>query len=155
MSRQEVIRQATQAVMSDRNTDYDPPEVNFQRIADLWNTYLDGSDLTPYDTAIMMILVKVARCQASPHLIDHLVDIAGYAACAGDVLPPVFPSPAPPAASAELPGIRVTFEGAGADLRVAFPEPGINTLFRDQGGKLTLTAEQLQRAEDEKVLVYL
>jgi len=86
--RQEVIRQVEAAVMSDRNADYAPPEENFQRIADLWNIYLDGRcGLTPYDTAIMMVLVKVARSMASPHLIDHLVDIAGYAACAADVMP--------------------------------------------------------------------
>ena len=87
-SRREVIELVTQAVMSDRNQDYAPPEQNFQRIADLWNTYLDGrSEVTPYDTSIMMVLVKVARVMQSPHLVDHLVDIAGYAACAADVLP--------------------------------------------------------------------
>lgn len=86
--RKAVIEAATQAVMTDRNADYAPPEENFRRIADLWNVYLEGrSEITPYDTAIMMVLVKVARIQASPHLADHLVDIAGYAACAGDVMP--------------------------------------------------------------------
>tara|TARA_R110000824_G_scaffold165266_3_gene341850 strand:- start:524 stop:994 length:471 start_codon:yes stop_codon:yes gene_type:complete len=89
MSRREVIRQVEQAVMSDRNQDYAPPEQNFQRIADLWNVYLEGkTEVTPYDTSMMMVLVKVARSMASPHLIDHLVDIAGYAACAADVMPP-------------------------------------------------------------------
>ena len=74
--------------MSDRNQDYAPPEQNFQRIADLWNVYLEGkTEVTPYDTSVMMVLVKVARSMASPHLLDHLVDIAGYAACAGDVMP--------------------------------------------------------------------
>ena len=88
MGRQDVIAAVEQAVMQDRNADYAPPEQNFQRIADLWNVYLEGCDyVTPYDTAIMMVLVKVARTQASPHLVDHLVDIAGYAACAADVLP--------------------------------------------------------------------
>jgi hypothetical protein len=86
--RQKVLCATEQAVMTDRNADYDPPEDNFRRIADLWNVYLEGkTEVTPYDTAIMMVLVKVARVQASPHLMDHLVDIAGYAACAGDVLP--------------------------------------------------------------------
>jgi hypothetical protein len=76
--------------MSDRNQDYAPPEQNFQRIADLWNVYLEGkTEVTPYDTSMLMVLVKVARSMASPHLIDHLVDIAGYAACAADVMPPV------------------------------------------------------------------
>ena len=86
--RKEVIRQAEQAVMADRNNIYASPEQNFQRIADLWNTYLEGkSEVTPYDTSIMMVLVKVARAIQSPHLIDHLVDAAGYAACAADVMP--------------------------------------------------------------------
>jgi len=86
--REQVIEATQRAVMSDRNADYAPPEENFQRIADLWNLYLEGrGEVTPYDTAIMMVLVKVARIQASPHLLDHLVDIAGYAACAADVIP--------------------------------------------------------------------
>lgn len=87
--RKTVIEAATRAVMTDRNTEYAPPEQNFQRIADLWNTYLEGREITPYDTAIMMVLVKVARAMTSPHQIDHVVDIAGYAACAADVLPVV------------------------------------------------------------------
>lgn len=89
MTRQAVLDAATQAVMKDRNAEYAPPEQNFQRIADLWNTYLDGrtSALTPFDVAIMMVLVKVARTISSPHQIDHLVDGAGYFACAGDVMP--------------------------------------------------------------------
>ena len=86
--REQVIEATQRAVMADRNADYAPPEENFQRIADLWNLYLEGrGEVTPYDTAIMMVLVKVARIQASPHLLDHLVDIAGYAACAADVIP--------------------------------------------------------------------
>ena len=95
--REQVIEATQRAVMADRNADYAPPEENFQRIADLWNLYLEGKgEVTPYDTAIMMVLVKVARIQASPHLLDHLVDIAGYAACAADVIPA-----APGAASEE------------------------------------------------------
>jgi len=86
--REQVIEATQRAVMADRNADYAPPEENFQRIADLWNLYLEGrGEVTPYDTAIMMVLEKVARIQASPHLLDHLVDIAGYAACAADVIP--------------------------------------------------------------------
>jgi hypothetical protein len=84
--RQTVIDEVTQAVMADRNLDYAPPEDNFARIADLWTTYL-GHEISPYDTAIMMVLLKVARAMHSPHLLDHLVDGAGYFACAADVMP--------------------------------------------------------------------
>jgi hypothetical protein len=123
-SRQEVIDLVTQAVLSDRNQDYAPPEQNFRRIADLWNTYLDGrSVVTPYDTSIMMVLVKVARIIQSPHLVDHLVDIAGYAACAADVMPEGHQAAGDPAAVAvvelgDQPGDRAaSYEGNAGFLR--------------------------------------
>jgi hypothetical protein len=92
--RQTVIDEVTQAVMSDRNQDYAPPEDNFARIAALWSTYLD-TEVTPYDTAVMMVLLKVARAMHSPHILDHLVDGAGYFACAADVMPAAEPEPEP------------------------------------------------------------
>jgi hypothetical protein len=88
--REAVLRATEQAVMADRNRDYAPPEENFSRIADLMNIYLEGRDeITPYDVAMLMILTKVARAIESPWVLDHLVDISGYAACAGDVLPEI------------------------------------------------------------------
>jgi hypothetical protein len=88
--RQKVLCATEQAVMADRNRDYAPPEENFGRIADLMNIYLEGRDeVTPYDVAMLMILTKVARAMESPWVLDHLVDICGYAACAGDVIPDI------------------------------------------------------------------
>ena len=88
--REAVLRATEQAVMADRNRDYAPPEENFGRIADLFNIYLEGrNEITPYDVAMLMILTKVARAMESPWVLDHLVDVAGYAACAGDVLPDI------------------------------------------------------------------
>ena len=89
-SRQEGLDLVTQAIMTDRNRDYAPPEQNMERIANLWRIYLEGRSadtITPYDTAIMIGLVKVARAIESPHVVDHMVDLAGYALCALDVLP--------------------------------------------------------------------
>ena len=141
--RKAVIEAATQAVMSDRNADYAPPEENFRRIADLWNVYLEGrSEVTPYDTAIMMVLVKVARIQASPHLVDHLVDIAGYAACAGDVMParpqveePVpEPEPVPEMSESErvdAEGVPATYEGAPG----LYVSDGAGGVFYGGGGR--------------------
>ena len=142
--RKAVIEAASQAVMTDRNADYAPPEENFRRIADLWNTYLEGrNEITPYDTAIMMVLVKVARIQASPHLADHLVDIAGYAACAGDVMPA---APKPAAEEREpveeqvtltreeridSEGVLATYEGAHG----MYLEEGSGGVFYGGGGR--------------------
>ena len=155
-SRDHVLTEARQAVMKDRNAEYAPPEQNFQRIADLWNTYLENRTIAPFDVAIMCGLIKVARCISSPHQVDHLVDLAGYAACAGDVMP--VPPGEPTAATAEpIPVVlsrRVRFEGEEGELKVAYPKPGINTFYADGGRKVPLTPEQVERGEAEGVLVF-
>ena len=151
--REAVIQATERAVMSDRNADYAPPEQNFQRIADLWNLYLEGrSTITPYDTAIMMVLVKVARIQQSPHLLDHLVDIAGYAACAADVIPPApgtEPAPAP-APEQQDAAFTAVYEGKPAKVRVS--DGGFVFLFTD-GGKTSLTDEQFEAGVAQGVIV--
>lgn len=73
-----ILEEAAKAVDGPREQVYDHPAVNFQRIADLWSTYL-GVPITPQQHAVMMILVKVARLMKSPEHRDTLVDIAGYA----------------------------------------------------------------------------
>lgn len=55
----------------------------------------------------------------------------------------------------ELPAIRVTYEGQLADMRVSTPDIGSNTIHYDGGGKITLTVEQCERAEEMGMLVYL
>ena len=61
------------------------PEDNFSLIADLWGVYLK-SDIGAEDVAIMMILLKVARTASSSYEDeDSWVDIAGYAACGGEI----------------------------------------------------------------------
>jgi hypothetical protein len=80
-----VLQEADAITMGDRQRDYDHPLPNHQRIARLWNGYLDSrkdreSDLTPEDVATMMILLKIARQVYTPRR-DNLVDICGYARC--------------------------------------------------------------------------
>ena len=90
--RETVIDQAYQAVMKDRNLDYGGPEQNFAVIAQLMTTYINARcgmnypeiQIMPYDVAVMLILVKVARTVTSADKLDHWVDIAGYAACGGE-----------------------------------------------------------------------
>jgi hypothetical protein len=79
-----VLDEAKGYITQDRNTDYGTPESNFQTIAQFWSTYL-GTDVTAIDVATMMILMKCSRLQTSPTKRDNWVDIAGYAACGGEV----------------------------------------------------------------------
>lgn len=157
--REQVIEATRRAVMADRNADYAPPEENFQRIADLWNLYLEGrGEVTPYDTAIMMVLVKVARIQASPHLVDHLVDIAGYAACAADVIPaaPGAAPEEPEEEEAEEPDTgwrldsRGIYEGKPGDI---YSDGERFRMQFDEGGRVDFDSKgSLLRAQQANVL---
>ena len=84
--RANILDEAKLIVTTDRDAEYGTPEDNFQRIANLWTAYT-GVAFEPHDVATMMLLVKVARISTSPHKEDHWVDIAGYAACGGEVKP--------------------------------------------------------------------
>jgi len=85
-SREEILNQATAIVTVDRNADYGEPEQNFKQIAEMWSAYLEAR-IYPHDVAAMMVLLKVARIANTPGKEDHWVDIAGYAACGGEVAP--------------------------------------------------------------------
>ncbi|MEB3214458.1 MAG: DUF6378 domain-containing protein [Leptolyngbyaceae bacterium] len=73
------------AIVDARGRDYDHPLPNHERIADLWSVIL-GRPVTPTQVVYCMIAVKLARLVATPDHRDSLVDIAGYAACAGAIL---------------------------------------------------------------------
>lgn len=85
MTRTQILTEAARIVANDRNQDYGTPEQNFERIAALWEAYT-GYAFEPHDVGVMMILLKVARIKTSPGKSDHYVDIAGYAACAGELM---------------------------------------------------------------------
>ena len=92
MNREEILNQANKCVCTDRNKEYGDIEDNFSTIADFWNTYISSrydlmlGFLDGMDVANMMALLKVARVAASDgRSEDSFVDIAGYAACAGEI----------------------------------------------------------------------
>ena len=84
MNRQEILEKAEKCVCGERDLDYGTPENNFSCIAEMWSTYL-GCPITAEDVSAMMILLKVARIVGGSKSIDNWVDIAGYAACGGEV----------------------------------------------------------------------
>ncbi len=75
-----VLSEAYETVKN-RGTTYGEVEDSFALIGNYWSAYL-GTEVTPKDVGMMMILLKVAR-QQNQHKRDNLVDIAGYAECVG------------------------------------------------------------------------
>jgi hypothetical protein len=88
-SKHDVLDMAKAAV-GDRGLNYGRPEANFDRIAARWrvhisnrfgvNIAIDGASV-----AIMMGDVKTARLENDPSHLDSWVDLAGYAACGGEI----------------------------------------------------------------------
>lgn len=71
-----VAAEAIRLVGSDRNDKYGPPDVNLQRIAEMWSSYL-GCRVTKEDVALMMVLVKISRSKAG-YSRDNAVDGVAY-----------------------------------------------------------------------------
>lgn len=84
MTREEILSKAKECVCGQREQDYGSPENNFQLIADLWTDYL-GRLISPTDVSMMMCLLKIARIKNGGGTGDSFVDLAGYAACGGEI----------------------------------------------------------------------
>ena len=95
MKRDEILEAARKCVCGEREQDYGTPENNFETIGLLWGVYLRAAYpelvkgagvnfITSKDVGVMMALLKAAHIATgtSP---DSFVDLAGYAACAGEI----------------------------------------------------------------------
>lgn len=80
----EILEEANEAVASREFTHGECVENN-KNIADLWTAYL-GMPITADEVATMMILLKIGRTKSRKAVKDHFVDMAGYAAIAGDIV---------------------------------------------------------------------
>ena len=90
-TRKTILDAAEKCVCQDRQDTHGRPEDSFGAIADLWTAYLDiGRDITPVDVAQMMILLKVGRAKGNPAHADNWIDMAGYAACAGEIAAEIY-----------------------------------------------------------------
>lgn len=72
-----------------REEDYGSKQVNFERIAEFWTTYLKNKDLkggyqlSVRDIGAMMILLKMARIAHTENHPDSWIDLEGYAEIVG------------------------------------------------------------------------
>ena len=85
LNRADVLRQAEHMVCGHREQDYGSPEDSFELIAGLWRAYLGMRDITPVDVSMMMALLKIARIGGGRATADSFIDLAGYAACGGEI----------------------------------------------------------------------
>ena len=83
-SRSEILDTAKHYVTVDRADTHGDAERNFGRIAAYWSAHLD-TPVSAADVAVMMALLKLARIKGTPGCADHWIDLAGYAACGGEI----------------------------------------------------------------------
>ena len=95
MNRAEILQAAHTCVCGEREHDYGRPEDSFETIGPMWSVYLNAAHpeyikafplngIGAKDVASMMVLLKLARIAAGDKE-DNFVDLAGYAACAGEI----------------------------------------------------------------------
>jgi len=85
-----IASQAAELVSGDRERQHGSKRDNFERIAKLWNAYLQirrdpGAPLDAVDVGHIMVLTKLARTQSGAVNIDDWTDLCGYAACSGEI----------------------------------------------------------------------
>ena len=89
MNKSEILKTAENIVNGDREKQYGKAENNFNTIANLWADYLsvkvEPTDIEPKDVAAMLALLKIARIATGHAKDDNWVDLAGYAACGGEI----------------------------------------------------------------------
>ena len=97
VTRKSILGDAEKCVCSDREKEYGTPEDSFSSIAALWNDYLSATgtmlydvngnelELDAHDVGLMMALLKISRIATGHHKADNYTDLAGYAACAGEI----------------------------------------------------------------------
>ncbi len=95
MTRNEILEAAEVCVCGQREEDYGSPEDNFKIIAQFWEVYLKNRcmgtypdlivKILPEDVAAMMGLLKIARIVSGNGKSDNWIDLAGYAACGGEL----------------------------------------------------------------------
>ena len=92
MTKEEILAKASDLVSNDRNKSHGDAFNNHAEIAEYWNIFLDKklqamANITADDVALMMILLKISRNNQGRKInMDNFVDMAGYAAIAGEII---------------------------------------------------------------------
>ncbi|MDF3607539.1 DUF6378 domain-containing protein [Paracoccus sp. DMF-8] len=84
MNRSEICAEAARITTTDRSATHGRPEDTFGMIASVWSARL-GVNLTPAQVCILLADLKTCRAWGNPGHADNWVDLAGYAACGGEL----------------------------------------------------------------------
>ena len=79
-----ILTEALEIINGERQDQYGNPEDSFEVIADLWNSILGPSYVTPRDVCLLMALFKLGR-EVHQKKRDNLIDAVGYLALAADM----------------------------------------------------------------------
>lgn len=83
-ARTKILADAAQAVAVDRAATHGDIEDSFGQIALIWSARL-GVTISPAQVAILLVDLKTVRAWGNPGHADNWIDIAGYAACGGEI----------------------------------------------------------------------
>lgn len=84
MNRTHILETANEYVTKDRAATHGDAEDSFTKLAAIWSARL-GVSIRADQIAIMMLDLKTVRAWDNPQHVDNWVDMAGYAACGGEV----------------------------------------------------------------------
>ncbi len=84
LTRAAVLGAAAQACLKSRAATHGALEDSFAAIAAIWSVRL-GVTVSPAQVAIMMVDLKTVRAWGNAGHADNWIDIAGYAACGGEL----------------------------------------------------------------------
>jgi hypothetical protein len=85
MQAQETLKVAASLVSGDRAKKHGDMFHSHDLIAKFWSVYL-GKKIDAHDVACLMALLKIARTQCGETNPDDYIDMAGYAAIAGELV---------------------------------------------------------------------
>ena len=84
MNRSDILHTAVDLTMGDRNDAHGDPLPNHERIAAIWSVIL-GVEVSATQAALCMAGMKLARLAYQPTHADSAIDLAAYAAIAGEL----------------------------------------------------------------------
>lgn len=84
MNRTHILETANEYVARDRAATHGDAEDSFGKLAAIWGARL-GVHIRPDQVAIMMLDLKTVRAWDNPKHQDNWIDMAGYAACGGEI----------------------------------------------------------------------
>ena len=91
MTAEQIAAKAAELVSGERDRQHGNMHANFASIAEAVNGILPAigiitsRPLTSHDVAVLMCGVKIGRMMNGKFNVDDYVDLAGYAACAGEI----------------------------------------------------------------------